>query len=97
MEPVVGYIRKQLDPALKELRSRDDVFSFIDSRTLGKNTISTVMVVRVSTQDVIEACCVVLFIAMDRMSNCGVVCGCRLDFSPIQRGWKRTSSKTLPP
>jgi hypothetical protein len=48
VEPVVGYIRKQLDPPLRELRSRQEVLSFIESRTAGKNTISTVMVVSVT-------------------------------------------------
>ena len=46
VEPVMGYIRKQLDPPVRELHSQEDVARFIESRTHSKHSISTVMLVR---------------------------------------------------
>ncbi|CAE7844192.1 unnamed protein product, partial [Symbiodinium microadriaticum] len=45
VDPVMGYIRKQLAAPAQELHSREEVQAFIASRTHNKHSISTVMVI----------------------------------------------------
>lgn len=49
VDPVVGYIRKQLAPPVQELKSVEEVMVFLSSRTDSKHSLATVMVVRQHT------------------------------------------------
>lgn len=46
MEPIIGFVEKQLGPPIVDLNSVQMVTDFLDSRTDRKHALSTVMVVR---------------------------------------------------